>query len=84
MHEGAASKVPLSPILCSIPQASAMIGRGIGAIYTLIGDKKIRAVKSSGRTLVDVASLRRYVDELPDAIIRPRHRAPKRVRDGAR
>jgi hypothetical protein len=80
MHEAAASKVPLPPILCSIPQASAMIGRGIGAIYTLIGDGEIEAKKSSGRTLIVVESLRRYAAKLPDAKIRPRHRRPQRMR----
>jgi hypothetical protein len=80
MHEAAASKIPVAPILCSIPQASAMIGRGIGAIYTLIGDGKIRAVKSSGRTLIEVASLHKYAAELPDAKIKPRHRKPHRMR----
>jgi hypothetical protein len=80
MHEAVASKTALPPILCSIPQASAMIGRGVGAIYGLIGDGKIRAVKSSGRTLVDVDSLRKYADSLPEVKIRPRYRKPPRMR----
>ena len=80
MHEAAVSKTPLPPILCSIPQAAAMIGRGIGAIYGLIGDGEIRAVKSSGRTLVVIESLHKYVGRLKDAKIRPRYRKPQRMR----
>jgi hypothetical protein len=80
MHDAAASKIPLPPILCSIPQASAMIGRGVGAIYGLIGDGKIRAVKSAGRTLVVVESLHEYAKGLEAAQIRPRYRKPQRMR----
>jgi hypothetical protein len=80
MHEAATSKIPMAPILCSIPQASAMIGRGIGAVYALIGDGKVKAVKSSGRTLIVIESLRQYVDSLPAAKVRPRHRRPQRMR----
>jgi hypothetical protein len=47
MHQ-AAEKMSMPPILCSVPQASAMIGRGTQAIYDLIGGGKIRAVKSDG------------------------------------
>jgi Helix-turn-helix domain len=80
MHEAAASKIPFQPILCSIPQASAMIGRGVTAIYALIADQKIRAVKSSGRTLIFVDSLREYAEKLPEAKVRPRYRKPLRMR----
>ena len=78
MHE--ASKIPLQPILVSIPQASQMIGRGVTAIYGLIGDGKIIAVKSSGRTLVKVDLLHKYIDQLPFAKIRPQYRKPSRLR----
>jgi hypothetical protein len=81
MHEASATRIPVQPILCSIPQASAMIGRGIGAIYGLIGDGKIRAVKSSGRTLVFVDSLHEYAASLPPAkVAPPRKRLPQRRR----
>lgn len=81
MHETAlVGKVELQPILCSIPQASAIIGRGVGAIYGLIGDGKIRAVKSNGRTLIWVDSLREYANGLPKAEVRPRYRKPQRLR----
>jgi hypothetical protein len=81
MHEAAlVSKVEVSPILCSVPQASAIIGRGVTAIYGLIGDNKIRAVKSNGRTLIFVDSLREYANSLPKADVRPRYRKPQRLR----
>ena len=81
MHEAAlVSKVELQPILCSIPQASAILGRGVGAIYGLIGDGKIRAVKSNGRTLIWVDSLYEYARDLPKAVIKPRYRKPQRLR----
>jgi hypothetical protein len=77
MHESTASKAELPPILCSIPQASAMIGRGTQAIYDLIGGGKIRAVKSDGRTLIVVQSLHEYAASLPPAKVRPpRNRRP--------
>jgi hypothetical protein len=81
MHEAAMNKLSLPPILVSIPQASAMIGRGTQAIYDLIGGGKIRAVKSDGRTLIDVDSLREYAKGLPLAkIAPPRSRSPQRMR----
>jgi len=81
VHEAAlVSKVELQPILCSIPQASAIIGRGVGAIYALIGDGKIRAVKSNGRTLIFVDSLQKYANDLKPAVVKPRYRKPQRLR----
>jgi hypothetical protein len=81
MHECTLiSKIELQPILCSIPQASAILGRGVGAIYRLIGDGKIRAVKSNGRTLIWVDSLREYANGLPKADVKPRYRKPQRLR----
>ena len=35
-------KAPFWPILCTIPHAAAMIGRGMTFIYGAIGDGKIR------------------------------------------
>jgi hypothetical protein len=81
MHESTASKMELPAILCSIPQASAMIGRGTQAIYDLIGGGKIRAVKSDGRTLIVVQSLHEYAASLPPAKVSPpRTRRPLRMR----
>jgi hypothetical protein len=74
------AKVELQPILCSIPQASAILGRGVGAIYGLIGSGKIRAVKSNGRTLIFVDSLQKYANDLKPAVVKPRYRKPQRLR----
>jgi hypothetical protein len=57
-----------------------MLGRGVGAIYGLIGDGKIRAVKSNGRTLIWVESLREYAKDLPKVEVKPRYRKPQRLR----
>jgi hypothetical protein len=65
------SEVSLPPILCRIPQAAAMIGRGTRFIYEAIATGKIEAVKSDKRTLVRVDSLRAYAASLPRAKIKP-------------
>ena len=64
------------PILAPIPQAAAMIGRGVTFIYEAISDGRLRAVKSDKRTLVVVDSLKEYAASLPPAKIRPM--APRR------
>jgi hypothetical protein len=58
-------------LLCTIPQAAAMISRGTTFIYEALGDGRIEARKSDGRTLVVVASLQAYVAGLPAAKIKP-------------
>ena len=71
----------LSPILVSIPQAAAMIGRGMTFIYSAIGDGTIKAVKSDKRTLIIVESLQAYAASLPAAKIKPiAKRPPARLR----
>jgi hypothetical protein len=71
----------LAPILVSIPHAAVMIARSRGFIYLAISTGKIRAVKSDGRTLVVVDSLRAYADSLPTAKIKPiAKRQPERLR----
>jgi hypothetical protein len=65
------SEVSLPPILCRIPQAATMIGRGTRFIYEAIATGKIEAVKSDKRTLVAVKSLQKYADKLPAAKIKP-------------
>ena len=64
-------EAPLPLILCSIPHAATLIGRGQTFIYGAIGDGRIEAVKSDKRTLVVVESLRRYATSLPPAKIKP-------------
>ena len=73
--------VSLSPILVTIPQAAAMIGRGTTFIYGAISDGRIKAVKSDKRTLIVVESLRAYAAGLPAAKIkRTTPRPPARLR----
>jgi hypothetical protein len=69
-------------ILCTIPQAAAMIGRGISFVYEALGDGRIEARKSDGRTLVVVESVRAYVASLPVATVKrvPPRRSLKRLR----
>ena len=70
---------PIAPLLCTIPQAAAAIARGQRFIYEAIATNKIQAVKSDGRTLIIVESLRTYVAGLPPAkikaVIRKRRKA---------
>ena len=61
----------LSPILWTIPQAAAAIGRGTTFIYEAIANGQIEAVKSDKRTLVVVESLHSYARALPRAKIKP-------------
>ncbi len=76
------SDVSFAPILVPIPTAADMIGRGITFIYEAIADGRFQAVKSDGRTLVVVESLRSYAAGLPPAKIKPiPKREPQRKRE---
>lgn len=70
-----ADELPISPILCTIPDAAQIIARGQSFIYEAIAANKIKAVKSDKRTLVVVDSLREYAASLPPAKIKLRERA---------
>jgi hypothetical protein len=76
--------VEVTPLLVPVKQACTIIGRGQSALYELIGAGKIRAVKSDGRTLVIVESLREYAAKLeadhPAKIAPPRRRKPLHLR----
>jgi hypothetical protein len=74
MHESNLNKMEVTPLLVSVPQACAIIGRGVAALYGMIGDKRIVAVKSDGRTLIRYDSLVRYVDGLQEANVAPPRR----------
>jgi hypothetical protein len=65
------AQTSLPPILCTIPNAAAMIGRGTRFIYEAIATDKIKAVKSDKRTLIVVNSLHEYVAGRPAAKIKP-------------
>src|SRR5262245_1073293 len=74
MYESSVSKMEMTPLMVSIPQACAIIGRGTAAMYELIGAGKYQAKKSDGRTLVIYESLVAYMNDLPDAKIAPPRR----------
>jgi len=81
MHASIVARMEVNPILVSVPQAAQMLGRGVSTIYDLIGAGLIRAVKSDGRTLLVVESLREYAASLPAAkIAPPRRRKPQHLR----
>jgi hypothetical protein len=54
----------LEPLLCSIQAGTAIIGRSERFIVDAIARGKIEAVKSDRRTLLVVASLKKYVMDL--------------------
>jgi hypothetical protein len=81
MHPSTVGKMEVEPILCSVPQGCQMIGIGTQGMYDLIGAGLVKAVKRGTRTLLVVASLKKYADGLPVAVIAPpRQRKPQRQR----
>jgi hypothetical protein len=68
--------VSFAPILVPVPTAADMIGRGRSFIYGAIADGRIKAVKSDGRTLIVVESLRAYAASLQPARIKPVYQPP--------
>ncbi len=63
----------LRPRVVSITEAARYIGRGRSFIYDLISSGKVRALKSSGRTLPILDDLDAYLDSCPLADVRPAH-----------
>jgi hypothetical protein len=81
MHASAISRMEITPILVSIPQAGQVLGRGTSFIYDLLARQEIEGVKSDGRTLIRFASLQAYASRLPKASFAPpRKRSPQRLR----
>jgi hypothetical protein len=81
MHASMISKMEITPILVSIPQAAQVLGRGTSFIYDLLARQEIQGVKSDGRTLIRFQSLQSYADRLPKATFaQPRQRKPHRLR----
>jgi hypothetical protein len=58
---------PLEPLLCSVKAGVTILSRSERSIYDMIACGDIAAVKSNGRTLLLVQSLREYVAKLPRA-----------------
>lgn len=66
------SKLPSTiPMTITISDAVAMVGISRAQIYRLAGKRQINMVKSGRRSLIVVSSLIAYVQNLPDAVIRP-------------
>jgi excisionase family DNA binding protein len=81
MHASTITKMQITPLLVSIPQAAQVLGRGISFIYDLLARQEIEAVKSDGRTLIPFDSLKAYANRLPKATFAPpRQRKPQRLR----
>jgi hypothetical protein len=58
---------PLEPLLCSVKTGVILLGRSQRWIYHAIATGEIKAVKSNGRTLLVVKSLKDYAAGLPAA-----------------
>jgi hypothetical protein len=81
MRASTVTKMEIEPFLLSIPQTGQAIGRCNATVYELLGSGQLTAVKSDGRTLVTMESIKSYVASLPRAIIAPRpKRKPQHMR----
>jgi excisionase family DNA binding protein len=58
-------------LLVSVKDAQSIIGRSRWTVYNLIARGEIEAVKAGSSTLVKTDSLRRYVDGLAPAKVKP-------------
>jgi hypothetical protein len=69
--------VASDPLLASLiqgvplPVAGAILHKGRTKIYDLLGKGKLDAVKDGSRTLITIASIRRYQSSLPPATFKP-------------
>jgi hypothetical protein len=81
MQPSSVTKMEIEPLLVSIPQTCQLIGRCAATVYELIGAGRLVAVKSDGRTLITMVSIKGYVELLPKANIAPRpKRKPQHLR----
>jgi hypothetical protein len=82
MRASTVSKVvEIEPLLLSIPQTGQVIGRSVATVYVLLGDGRLKGVKSDARTLVTLESIKQYVAQLKPAEIAPQERRkPQRLR----
>lgn len=60
----------VSPLTIPLPQAPAATGLSRSAIYRAAGEGKIRLLKNGRSTLVDMASVRTFLANLPSATVR--------------
>jgi excisionase family DNA binding protein len=59
------------PMLVSLQEVSALIGKSRRTIYELIATDRLKAVKAGRNTRVVYQSIKAYVDNLPAAKIKP-------------
>ena len=71
-----------NPLYGSILEAARLAGCCRSTIYSLMGEGRIRAVKLGRRTLVDLRSVRAYLDTLPPARIAPHVGRPTKQASG--
>jgi hypothetical protein len=75
VHGEASAVAPLVPKGMRIAAAVAYSGISRPTLYRVTGEGRIRMFKCGRTTLVDVDSLRRFLDALPAASIRPPRKA---------
>jgi excisionase family DNA binding protein len=63
------------PMLVSLDEVSAMIGKSRRTVYELIATDKLKAVRAGRNTRVVYQSVKAYVDNLPAVKIKPYHAA---------
>ena len=61
---------PIEPHAVTFPHATLFSGISRSVLYRLLAAEKIRAVKSGGRTLILMDSLRQHLASLPYATFR--------------
>jgi excisionase family DNA binding protein len=61
------------PMLVSLDEVSAMIGKSRRTVYELIATDKLKAVKAGRNTRVVYQSVKAYVENLPAVKIKPYH-----------
>lgn len=71
------------PIYISVESACRIFGCGRAHLYELLGDGQIVAIKNGRRTLIQLATARRYFESLPPARIKPSTRSRKRAAAGS-
>lgn len=59
------------PEMIPLPRAPAVFGLSRSGLYRLAADGRIRMVKMGARTLVDAASVRAFLADLPPMQPRP-------------
>jgi excisionase family DNA binding protein len=64
------------PPLVTVKKAAEVVSCSVAKLYEMLGNKRFRAVKMDGRTLIDTNSLLSFISSLPEAeITQPkRHR----------